>query len=318
MLLRLGSFWRGLAFRWLPRMRGWTEIALLGLLETIPREAVAAFCVSNRIVEYLIDTNRAFYTLRGIGSSGRTYCLAGECEPFPHSDSGRHIFVGSSTWVDVYLHEIGHAINWSHSYFLDSDSDQPNEYTNPMDVMSGSIGWVGTRAINRYAAGWIDPDDVKVWELGDKKGTYRLDPVGVSDGYQMLVIGDNHSTWYYMLGARVRDRFDEHLPKEGVERYLVDESADTDCGWDAWDWCPGTARTIVAAGKPRRPRTRSPAGSASRSRPAHAVFSTPTRPPRDSNRGGRVPICRSARRSRPRRPHHVGFSEVGECFAEAS
>ena len=40
-------------FRWLPRMRGWTEIALLGLLETIPREAVAAFCVSNRIVEYL-------------------------------------------------------------------------------------------------------------------------------------------------------------------------------------------------------------------------------------------------------------------------
>ena len=198
----------------------------------------------------IIDTKRAFYTLRGIGSSGRTYCLAGECEPFPHSDSGRHIFVGSSTWVDVYLHEIGHAINWSHSYFLDPDSDQPNEYTNPMDVMSGSIGWVGTKGINRYAAGWIDPDDVKVWELGDKKGTYRLDPVGVSDGYQMLVIGDNHSTWYYMLGARVRDRFDEHLPKEGVERYLVDESADTDCGWDAWDWCPGTVRTIVAAGKP--------------------------------------------------------------------
>jgi len=119
-----------------------------------------------------------------------------------------------------------------------------------MDVMSGSVGWVGTTAINRYAAGWIDPADVKVWTLGDKPATYRLDPVGVTGGYQMIVLRDRHLTSYVTYGTRVTSRFERHLPQEGVEEYFVDESADAGCDWDDWDWCPSYGRAVLAFGDP--------------------------------------------------------------------
>ena len=192
----------------------------------------------------ILNTNESFYTTVGAGWGGHKYCRKDKCKPFPHANSGRYVFVDGNSWVNVYLHEIGHAISWSHSHHLDS-----SKYSNPMDVMSGSVGWVGTTAINRYAAGWIDPDDVKVWELGDNRGTYRLDPLGETGGYQMLVIRDSESTWYYTLGARVRDRFDSHIPQEGVEVYVVDESADAGCDWEGWDWCPGEGRKVVALGE---------------------------------------------------------------------
>ena len=192
----------------------------------------------------IVDTNRPFYGRTGMGWSGHEFCVKGECRPYPQS--GRYTFVDGSAWVNIYIHEIGHAINWSHSYFLEEHSS--NEHNNRMDVMSWTVGWVGTIAINRYAAGWIDPDDVAVWTLGDKGRTFRLDPVGVSGGYQMLIVRDERSTVYYTLGARVKDRYDSHIPKEGIETYMVDESASTNCGWDGWDWCPGSGRTIVAIG----------------------------------------------------------------------
>ncbi|MDE0622205.1 MAG: hypothetical protein OXH83_11075 [Bryobacterales bacterium] len=198
----------------------------------------------------VVDTTHAFHSIIGTAWMGATYCEAGECEPFPHPDSGRYAFVGAGVWADLYIHEIGHALGWPHSFFYNPDVEDQDEYNNPMDVMSGSIGWVGTIAINRYAAGWINPDDVYVWELGDKSKTLWLDTVGVTGGYQMLVLRDAYSTWYYTFGARVQGRFDSHLPKEGVEWYTVDESVDTGCDWDGWDWCPGTGRAVHAWGEP--------------------------------------------------------------------
>ena len=198
----------------------------------------------------MVDTHRAFTTTRGVGWAGRTFCSSrAECEPYPIG--GRYAYVDGSVWADTYIHEIGHAINWPHSFFIsDSDEEYPNEYTNPMDMMSGSVGWVGTIAINRYAAGWIDPDDVYVWELGDQTETIWLDPIAVTGNYQMLVIRDQHTSFYYTFGARARDRFDLHIPKEGVEWYVVDESLDANCDWDSWDWCPGTGRAVHAWGEP--------------------------------------------------------------------
>ena len=197
----------------------------------------------------IVDTTDSFYSTVGSGWSGDAYCND-NCVPYP--ESGRNIYVDGSVWIDSYIHEIGHAIDWPHSFFYKENQRHPNEYTNPMDVMSGSIGWVGTTAINRYAAGWIDPDDVKVWKLGDKSRKYRLDPVGVTGGYQMLVLRDNHSSSYITYGARVISRFEEHLPQEGVEEYFVDESSDGAlCDWDSWDWCPGTGRAVLAFGDPK-------------------------------------------------------------------
>ena len=43
------------------------------------------------------------------------------------------------------------------------------EYDNPMDMMSGDLGLgltTGTIAVNRYAAGWIEPDEVAVHQSG--------------------------------------------------------------------------------------------------------------------------------------------------------
>lgn len=197
----------------------------------------------------MVDTNQTGSSI-GSGWVGHMFCLnVDPCDPY-HS-SGRYAYVAGNAWADTYIHEIGHAINWPHSFFIsDSDEENPNEYTNIMDVMSGSVGWVGTIAINRYAAGWIDPDDVYVWELGDEDKTVWLDPVGVSGNYQMLVIRDSHGSYYYTFGARVRDRFDIHIPKEGVEGYVVDESTNAGCGWDGWDWCPGYGRAVNALGEP--------------------------------------------------------------------
>ncbi len=197
----------------------------------------------------IVDTTRTFGTVSGTATAGKSNC-AGEngCVPYTDPNSHRFVFVDGSVWVDAYIHEIGHSINWSHSYFAVTGVEHPSEYTNPMDVMSGSTGWLGTIAINRYAAGWIDPDDVKVWTLGDRTATFRLNPVRVSGGYQMLVIRDGHNTSYYTFGARVRAGYDRHIPQEGVEWYIVDESKYVECGWT---WCSGARRQITTIGKPR-------------------------------------------------------------------
>lgn len=211
------------------------------------RDAIMADSESSHDGLLIVDTARAFYSTIGSGWTGSKYCASREeCDPYPVS--GRSVYVDGSVWTDTYIHEIGHAINWPHSYFHDGEQENPNEYTNPMDVMSGSVGWVGTTAINRYAAGWVNPDDVYVWQLGDSSMTLWLDPIGVTGNYQMLVIRDSHTTFYFTFGARIRERFDIHVPKEGVEGYIVDESEDAGCDWESWDWCPGTGRAVNTLG----------------------------------------------------------------------
>ena len=69
-----------------------------------------------------------------------------------------------------------------------------NPYSNALDFMSGlsltpTLGWhqdmPSTLAVNRYAAGWIDPSEVAL-HLADS-GTYMLQPPR-ERGYQFLVI----------------------------------------------------------------------------------------------------------------------------------
>lgn len=116
-------------------------------------------------------------------------------------------------------HELGHALGFPHSLRL-------SDYDNPMDVLS-RIGdesklQVGTIAINRYAAGWIETSEVAVYE-GQGTHRYRLSPLG-DGGTQMLVI-KSEGSGYLTLGARVRKGIDLLVPKEGIEVYLVDEQS---------------------------------------------------------------------------------------------
>ena len=101
--------------------------------------------------------------------------------------------------MEALAHEIGHAwMMWPHSYAevpWDEEEDKlSNPYSNLLDFMSslaplGAYGWYqdmpSTLAVNRYAAGWIDPKEVAL-HLSDT-GTYTLQPPR-KRGNQFLVI----------------------------------------------------------------------------------------------------------------------------------
>ncbi len=133
---------------------------------------------------------------------------------------------GSQPRISTIAHEMGHILTFPHSYggLIYEAIDLLDEYDNPMDIMSGppfSLS-VGTIAFNRYVAGWIDPEDVRIYDEGTH--TYSLSALG-NDGTQMLVIrdADNHAI-FYTLGARVSDNFDRNIPKEGIEVYRIDQN----------------------------------------------------------------------------------------------
>ena len=128
------------------------------------------------------------------------------------SDTGGFAYNGSAQLglvslrianMEALVHEIGHGwMNWPHSYAEvrwrpyrnENTLDLPNPYSNSLDFMSGLtlypvLGWrqdmPSTMAINRYAAGWIQPDQVALHLSED--ATYTLRPPR-QGSYQLLVI----------------------------------------------------------------------------------------------------------------------------------
>ncbi len=101
--------------------------------------------------------------------------------------------------MEALVHEMGHAwMGWPHSHaevrWPEEEDGIPNPYSNMLDFMSAlslnpALGWrqdmPSTLAVNRYAAGWIDPAEVAL-HLADA-GTYTLQPPR-QKGYQFLVI----------------------------------------------------------------------------------------------------------------------------------
>ena len=122
--------------------------------------------------------------------------------------------------INTVAHEIGHDLQWPHSFSYGSFT----EYDNRMDLMSGRDAYgltTGTIAVNRYAAGWIDPEDVAVHTGATT--SYELSPAG-EDGTQMLVIPTRWGPGvFYTLGVRAKEGIDRDVPLEGVEVYLVDQ-----------------------------------------------------------------------------------------------
>ena len=176
----------------------------------------------------IVDTSSSEEGLAGPGE----WCRAGECGSFPGND--RWAIVGGDAFADTYVHEIGHGLHWPHSFSHGSSW----EYDNPMDIMGsptndGKREWRATPAVNRYAAGWIDPDDVATWHSAKGVAKFRIDPIGVSTtgGKQMVALTYTEQDLFDMLGARVRGGYDLDIPKEGVEIYRVDQRSDA-CGND--------------------------------------------------------------------------------------
>ncbi|MCY3562276.1 MAG: hypothetical protein OXH20_14110 [bacterium] len=186
-------------------------------------------------------------------------------------ESGRAIVVFAEAYraPAVLAHELGHSLCWPHS-FTGSALDEDGliwEYDNPMDQLSGvdsdapsesgeiSALTVGTIAFNRYAAGWIDPDDVEIHEPGQTR-TYRLAPPGVS-GTQLLVLADAETGTegrFVALGARKRGAggaawHDSGLTDEGIELYWIDQTAQG-CELPDRGACYGLDRRTVPVDSP--------------------------------------------------------------------
>ena len=149
--------------------------------------------------------------------------------------------------TNTLVHEMGHLLSFPHSFSGDTIVDgRLSEYDNKMDIMSGGKGTIrfGTLAINRYAAGWIPDEQVKVYPVsGDNSHSgalYDLMPLG-QPGWQMLVLPVQPGK-FYALGARVKSGDDNDIPSEGVEVYLIDQPCDRCSG--LWR----RTKPVVAAG----------------------------------------------------------------------
>jgi hypothetical protein len=139
-------------------------------------------------------------------------------------------FIGyANGFLATAAHEMGHMIQWPHSY-SGLRNDFWGSYDNALDLMSGNFGIYGdgyygsypdpysAAAINLYAAGWIDPHEVYVFDAGG--ASLNLATAG-GNGYRMAVIpaGDR----FYTLAARIPSTYDP-IPSHwsGVEVYEVE------------------------------------------------------------------------------------------------
>ena len=132
--------------------------------------------------------------------------------------------------METVVHEMGHGwMAWPHSFTEvgwrgdpDDEVGPPNPYSNFYDIMSALdltpiLGWdlwmPSPLAINRYAAGWIHPEDVALHVT--EEATYILSEPGET-GHQFLVI---HSGRRYAFTTV--EVLEDRAPKFTVERWDV-------------------------------------------------------------------------------------------------
>lgn len=185
----------------------------------------------------------------GYGTPGMTCAVVSSCVSiFP--GNGRVLVVGAqavaaSGRLRTVAHEIGHGISFPHSFggVLTFLGGTVYEYDNPMDVMSGGNADsldIGTLALNRYAAGWIDPS-AAVFHRGGT-ATYLL---SATSGTRFLILPtDEGDGVFEILAPRVRSGFDGGILAEGIEVYRVDQRGPA-CGLAAGDVCWGLSRRTI-------------------------------------------------------------------------
>ena len=166
------------------------------------------------------------------------YTISGTFPTYPNPDDWvfgnnlRHIKIGEwvegfeQQWIEAIGKYVGATLGLPPSYTGVLEEHDLNRIAdNPMDMASSGnfdpgIFNVGTVAVSRYAAGWIDPADVHIHQGGTERITLRA---SWDSGTQMLAIPSGEQGYFLSLGTRVAKRHDRGIPKEGVESYLVDQ-----------------------------------------------------------------------------------------------
>ena len=176
------------------------------------------------------DPSTVSATRNDLVASGR-WCTDGRttwwCEQgFPENGRDAVVQAGGGPQAvpppSAVVHEMGHTVGFSHSYTgLLPQAHWRREYDNPMDIMSGGGSTpypVGMIAPNRYAAGWIPPEQVHVFEGGTSEMILR----NRGGGVLMLAIPSGQQGMWLSAGARIQESFNA-APTDGVEIYVVDE-----------------------------------------------------------------------------------------------
>lgn len=192
----------------------------------------AGECQSHSQANASANANGALHITPGAGgfaSPGMT-CGFSPCGSDYYRDgSQRAGFIGQALgFHSTAAHEMGHMLSWPHSY-TGSQTGYLGEYDNALDLMSGNYGKTegsygsypepyATAAINLYAAGWIDPEEVRV--VAGSEATFDL-VTGPASGVRMAVV--RSGTLLYVMGARIPSTYDP-IPEHwsGVEIYEVE------------------------------------------------------------------------------------------------
>jgi hypothetical protein len=171
----------------------------------------------------------------GSAQSGIWCPYEGQCPPSPTTYPenyrsvmlGAHAVVGSNPRLVTVVHELGHTLHFAHTYSGQTAGTWA-EYDNPIDVMSRAgdrTRLMGTLALNRYIAGWIEPDEVVV---ADGAGSFLLSGLGGS-GDQLLLVENGEQGWLTVIDVRIRSGYDQALPEAGVSVHVLDQRSDA-CG----------------------------------------------------------------------------------------
>jgi hypothetical protein len=157
-------------------------------------------------------------------------CREATCSPGTVPTNGRDGLVtlntilgsGSDPYWFVVAHEVGHLLAWPHSF-----AGTGSEYDNPVDLMSRPPqpqyqprSPQLPLAVNRFAAGWLDPAAVVVHR--GNGAAYVLGPIG-SGAPELLVVPGTEPGAFVTLEARAATGWDAGLTTAGVAVHRVDQ-----------------------------------------------------------------------------------------------
>jgi hypothetical protein len=171
----------------------------------------------------------------GSAQSGIWCPYEGLCPPSPqiYPDNyrsvtlGAHAVVGPNPRLVTVVHELGHTLHFGHT-FSGQATGTWAEYDDPIDVMSKAgdrTRLMATHALNRYIAGWINPEDVVIAAGG---GSFTLSALG-RPGDELLLVPNGEQGWLTAIDVRLATGYDSVLPEAGVTVHVLDQRAEA-CG----------------------------------------------------------------------------------------
>jgi hypothetical protein len=225
-----------------------------GGIVVVPDDNLCMPAVEEAALSHPAVSEGAIVAVAGFGSGGYAStdraCSGDNCF-FPAN--GRIAVVGGGVVKNspqgipdaaTTTHELGHMLMFPHSYTGQSGS----EYDNPIEIMSGNLlpgGGISfypylTLAVNRYAAGWIDPGQVIAVTSPDDNQIVELVTYDI-DGTQMIALTDEPGVMITFEARQQRPWDPIPTEYEGVAIHAVLQTGDK-CFPTGYGWCFGVDR----------------------------------------------------------------------------